>query len=555
MLDRVGRIPRRALSTALMCCGLAVSLSVVQADELRRGIGDLPSSVDPHKVRSLETIQVFSDLYTGLTTYGPNGQPVLGVAADYSITDDGLSASFHLRADATWSDGTPVTAGDFVFAFRRLVHPDYPSAYKSNADFLLNARDIRMGNAEVATLGVQAVDERTLDLQLEHPAPYIMDLLAQAAFAPLPRHLAEDGTLDLEGAEPVSNGPFLLASRSEEAWTLEKNPNFFDAEAVELERVVYTISPGPGALLEAMESGGLHMNRRYPRDLAALIDQRLPGFRHVHEGTAVRYIVFNTTRAPFDDRRVRRALALCLDRDLFTRDSLGEVATATRSLVAPIVRGYTAPDLPAEPEDRQARRAAVVDLMEAAGHPEGEGLSFEFRTIASPGQAQRASNNANRLIHAGWRQSLQAARITPVETSGETHYGAVLSGDFDVAMAGWLPDYNDPIAYLQLYQRPDNRFNFGGFSDERFAALVRQAETERDEMRRSALLAEAESRLLDSYTILPLWREAYFHLVNPRVQGWEASTIDIHPSRWLSLAEPDDDEAATMDAVADREMP
>jgi oligopeptide transport system substrate-binding protein len=210
------------------------------------------------------------------------------------------------------------------------------------------------------------------------------------------------------------------------------------------------------------------------------------------------------------------------------------LATPTRRLVAPLIANSAPPALPDEPEDIGDRIAEANALLEEAGYGPDNPLPLRLRSLNND-NATRTSFSRSELIETLWRQRRSFIEIETLTASSDEHYAALSEGDYDVALAGWAPDFNDPLAYLYRYRFRNNGSNFINFEDDEYQDLLRQAEQETDPAARAELLADAESLLLESYALVPIARRNVFSLVSPRLRGWEPNPIGFHPSRWMSL--------------------
>jgi oligopeptide transport system substrate-binding protein len=279
---------------------------------LRAGNFAEPGSLDPARTFVKPEQTVVNDLFVGLATFDAEGEPIPGMAHAWSVTADGLAWTFHLRP-AVWSDGAPLTSADFVYSLRRLADPRTASPYASLVYPFVNARRINEGQAPPQSLGVEAPDPRTLVIRLEHPVSYMPELVAHPSLLPTPQHVVErHGAAWTAPANFVGNGPFrLLEWRLGDRLTLVKNPRFYDAAKVCLDRVDYFPTTDVVTAERQIRRGELDLNVGFSASRTRYLqrDPQMSAFVRTHPWTDVFYVVFNQRHPPFGDVRVRQALA------------------------------------------------------------------------------------------------------------------------------------------------------------------------------------------------------------------------------------------------------
>lgn len=503
---------------------------------LHRGNTAEPLTLDPHKAVLTWENHIIGDMFVGLYTENAAAEPVYGMAVSHSVSDDGLTWTFDLR-DAVWSDGQPVTTDDFVFAFRRILDPATLAQYASLLYPIKNAQAVNEGAMEPDKLGVRAIDEDTLEIELEYPTPYLPSLLTHFTAYPVPRHIVEEyGAAWVQPENIEVNGPFKLEEwRTNDFIRLSKNDRFFDAENVCLNEIFYYPTNDNNAAVRRLRAGELHINAEFPGQKIDELRQQLPGYVHVSPYLATVYYSYDLTEPPFDDKRVRTALAMALDRDFMVEEILAAGQLPAGSIVPPGIANYDGGakvrwwDMSLEERRVQARK-----LLQQAGYGPDNPLEFEYTHRNTSDNPRIAP-----VIQADWEAIADwvSVNITGVET--QIHYDNLRAGNFEVADAAWAADFNDPINFLYLFQTSAGDMNYGDYSNPRFDSLIRQSNNELDLERRAALLERAEQILLDDMPVIPMWFFVTKNLVSPRVTGWKDNSVDIHRSRYLCFADPE----------------
>lgn len=540
----IGQFSRRAafaavsvLALGLAACGQSGGASGGEnrgPTILHVGNSAEPLTMDPHKASGTWENDLIGAMLMGLTTEDLDADPIPGMAESWTTSPDGLTWTFKLR-DATWSDGVPVTADDFVFAFRRILDPKTVAQYATILYPLKNAEAVNTGKAPVDQLGVRAIDAKTLEIQLEHPAPYLPGLLTHYTSFPVPRHVVEKHGDDwIKPENIVVNGPFKLREwRSNDFVRMEKNPAFFDAANVCLTEIFYYPTVDQAAAERRVRTGELDISRDFASSRLEFLRKEIPDYVMVHPYNGLNYFLFNTTKPPFNDMRVRRALSMAIDREFITKEILRAGQTPAYSLVPPGIANYEGgPTKDFMGTDIAARRAEARRLLEEAGFGPDKPLTFLFNH-RNTGDNPRIAP----VIQENWRSIAEWVRpeIAGVET--QIHYDNLRAGNFEAADAGWIADFNDARNFLYLYETRSGAMNYGKYSNAEFDRLMVQADQERDGARRAALLRQAEEILLREAAFAPGFFLINKNLVNPRVTGFKANDEDIHRPRYWCTKE------------------
>jgi oligopeptide transport system substrate-binding protein len=494
------------------------------------GLDVEPATLDPHKANLIAESWVIGDLLEGLTTDGPDASPAPGGATRWETSADGLVWTFHLRRDAKWSDGAPVTADDYVFGLQRLLDPKIASIYAYLGYVIKGGQAISAGKAAPDTLGAKALDPYTLQLTLEHPAPYLPELAKHQSFYPAPRHVvAKYGDGWVAPGRYVSNGPYrLVAWRLGDHITLAKNPRFHDAAQVCFDRVDYFATPDAISAERRVQRGELDAANTFQSNRIEHLREAMPPHVRTHTSLATLYLSFNTRDvAPLKDLRVRRALSESIDREFLTAKLLRAGQLPAYSWVPPGTANY-----PYGAQARwakaslAARQAEARRLLASAGYGPAHPLKLEIKTTTNT-----ESLLIVQAIQADWRAVGVEAGL--VQNDGPVAFAAYANRDFQVGAMVWYADFNDPMTFLGLMKSDTGAQNYGDYRNPAYDALLDQADREADAARRGQILVRAEQVLLDDEGTAPIDFSVNRALVNPRISGWVDNAENLHRSRWL----------------------
>jgi oligopeptide transport system substrate-binding protein len=517
-----------AVALALFAAAPALADPII----LKRGNGAEPDTLDPQKATGQWENNILGDMMMGLMTEDPDGMPVYGMAESYEVSDDGKTWTFKLRPDALWSDGVPVTADDFVFALRRLNSPETMSQYASmSQDVILNALEAFKGEVPPEQIGARAIDARTLELKLRHPASYLPSMLMHYSFYPVPKHTIEKfGSNWTKPENYVSNGAFRLVDwRPNEFVHVKKNPNFFDAANVKIDEVYYYSQEDQIANVKRFRAGELDICQGIPGQLLDELRRSMPEKVRIAPYIANWYITFNLTRDPWKDARIRTALGLAIDREQITDRILRGGETPAYTFVQPNVPNYPhTAKLNYAGMKMPERLAEARRLLAEAGYGPDNPLTFEFLHMQS--------TDSKRLAAA--LQSMWAAvgvKMTPAGSETKIVYANLRSQNFQVALAGWIADFPDASSYLYLAKTSAEEMNYSKYSNAQYDQLNIDGDNEIDAARRGEILSRAEQMMLDDAPMVPIYNAVTRNLVQPYVSGWGDAITNNHRTRWMSI--------------------
>jgi oligopeptide transport system substrate-binding protein len=490
-----------------------------------------PLTLDPQTSNLLTEGRIIGDLMVGLTTDGADGKPIPGMATSWDVGADGLTWTFHLR-DARWSDGVPVTADDFVYAYRRILDPKTASIYAYLVTLLKNGQAVNDGKAPLSAVGATARDPHTLVLTLEHPAPYMPQLLMHQSFYPVPKHVVERlGDAWVKPGNYVSNGAYRLA-----AWKLgdhvevDRNPLFFDAAHVCVDRIDYYPTADAVSAERRVQRGELDLNTTFQSNRLAHIREVMPGYARPALTLATYYLSFNTRDVkPLKDIRVRRALSESVDRDFMTGKLQRAGQLPAYSFVVPGVANYAyGAQLRWAHESFAQRQIEARALLAQAGYGPAHPLKLEIK-VPSTSETQLLME----AVQADWRAI--GVQATIVQNEGQIAFAAYRDRDFQVGAMSWYADFDDPITFLGLLKSDTGAQNYGDYKNPAYDALLAQADGEPDAARRAQILKRAEQIMLDDEGMAPLGFGVSRSLVNPKVTGWVDNPLNNHRARWLCV--------------------
>ncbi|MEA3366711.1 MAG: peptide ABC transporter substrate-binding protein [Planctomycetota bacterium] len=492
------------------------------------------TTLDPGNMTALNDGRVAAALFEGLTVLDAAIlEPRPGVAERWQVSDDRLTYTFFLRPDARWSDGRPVTAEDFAYSWRRVLTPETAAEYAymlypiRGAKAYYEAALKDPAKADWSRVGVRVEGPHRLVVELERPTAYFLDLVAFHTYLPVRRDVVEaHGERWTFPGHIVSNGAYRLVSwefRSRMRW--EKNPYYWNADAVALERVESRVFEQPTTALLAYETGAVDLTTTVPSlAVMPLLEAQRAGRRHdVLYGPrlATYFYRFNCTVKPLSDPRVRRALVLAINRrEIIDRAARGGQQPAY-AYVPPGMKGYEPADGIRE-DVKEARR-----LLAEVGYPRGAGLG-ELAILVNKGFDHVPLAE---VIQQQWRTNLGLdVRIEKVEW--KVFLDMIHRLDYQIARGGWYGDYVDPNTFLDMFVTGGGN-NETGWSNTRYDGLIAAAARETDPLRRMGILRRAERLLLAEVPIMPIYYYTAAILVRPGLEGVEPNLLNRIDFGWL----------------------
>lgn len=539
-MKRFLKTKRKSKSILLVSCLIAATLtSCAKKEETQEAkiihIGNVgePLSLDPHQASGTWEWRIFSDTFVGLTTSSAGGEPIPGMATEWSISTDGLVWTFKLR-DAKWSDGVPVTAEDFVFGFRRLFTTKPPTKYASLLFLIKNAEKLYNGEVRETELGIKAIDPKTVEIQLESPAPFLPSLLTHYVAAPIPKHTVEKFGKDwIKPENIVSNGPYEIAEWIPGDYVhAVKNDYFYDARNVCFSETYYYPTQDDTAAERRVRTGKLDVQANFSGNRLEEIEKTLPGYSRISDFAAITYYLFNLKNPKFQDARVREALSLAINREFIADQILRGGQKPAYSLVPPelgnYVSGKASLDWKQANHNQKLERARKL-LMEAGFGPD-KPLSFTFNYRNSGDNPKIAP-----VVQQNWRDIAPWVHVEIIGMDVQVHYEKLRQGDFEVGDGGWAADFEDARSFLYNFTTSAGEMNYAKYSNSEFDKLMKEADNERDGQKRIETLEKAEQITLNDDALVPVYFYSSRALVNPKIMGWIENSLNYHPTRFLCM--------------------
>ena len=503
----------------------------IESKILYLGNGTEPKDLDPHTVTGVPESKILMALLEGLVIRNPDGtEPIPGVAKSWKVSKDGKEYIFSLR-EAFWSNGDPVTAFDFVYSWKRVLMPSLGSKYPDMLYDIVNAEEFNKGLiGDFNLVGVKAVDEKTLQVNLKNPAPYFIELLAHYTTRPVHKNTIEKfGDIDTLGNQwtrPgnfVGNGPFTL-----EEWKLnqvikvKKSENYWDAKRVKLNEIHFLPIDNVTREDFMFRSGRLHITGSVPTEKIEVYKSENPELINITPYYGTYYYRLNINKKPLDQKLVRKALSLAIDRKKITDKVAKGGQIPAYSFTPPDPNAYNPPTrLDFDPE--KAKK-----LMKDAGF-EGDNLpTIELLYNTSEGHQKIAE-----ALQQMWKQTL-GIDIVLTNTDWKVYLDKQNTGDYEIARAGWIGDYQDPKTFLDMMVtgRGNNQTGWSNIDYDEYLILAANSTSQAE---RFSYMYEAEKILMDELPIIPIYTYTRIFMKHPSVKGWNPNLLDSHAYQFISI--------------------
>ncbi len=538
----------RTLTAALACIAASASSllsplafaqretavqSALRTQTLHLGNGAEPADLDPQGSTVFTDYLILIALFEGLTVIDEaTSQALPGAAERWDISPDGLTYTFHLRKNGRWSNGDPVTAHDFVTSFQRILSPALGAEYAYMLYPVKNAEAFNTGKlTDFSQVGFRAIDPLTLEISLDRPTPYLLSLVAHQAWFPIhPPTILKHGKLDQRGTRwtrpgnLVGNGAYTLKDWQPNARiVVEANDTYWDSPNTKLRSVVFYPNENIATDEKNFRAGQLHITYDLLPEKIPAYRKQAPAQLRVDPLLETLYIRFNTTKAPFDNKKVRQALARALDREIICRVLLSGSREPAHFYTPPNTAGYTA--TARVPSDFEAAR----QLLAEAGYPGGKG----FPAVELQMNTDAINKKIFEAVQEMWRRELGiTVRLTSADF--RVYLDAQRTLSYQITRSRWVGDYNDPNTYLDMFVTGGAN-NQTGWSHPEYDRLIAEAGRTLDQTARFELFQKAEAILLDEAPIAPILFGTRTYLIHPSVKGWVPSLLGIHRYQKISL--------------------
>ncbi|WP_105577125.1 oligopeptide ABC transporter substrate-binding protein OppA [Cronobacter sakazakii] len=500
-----------------MAANVPAGVQLAEKQTLVRNNGSEVQSLDPHKIEGVPESNINRDLFEGLLVTDVEGHPSAGVAEKWENKDFKVW-TFHLRKDAKWSNGEPVTAQDFVYSWQRLADPKTASPYESYLQYghITNIDDIIAGKKPATDLGVKAIDDHTLEVTLSEPVPYFYKLLVHSSMSPLPKAVVEKfGEKWTQPANIVSNGAYKLKSWVvNERIVLERNTNYWDNAKTVINEVTYLPISSEVTDVNRYRSGEIDMTyNNMPIELFQKLKKEIPKEVHVDPYLCTYYYEINNQKAPFNDPRVRTALKLGLDRDIIVNKVKNQGDLPAYGYTPPYTDGAKFTEPAWFKMTQEQRNAEAKKLLAEAGYTADKPLTFDLLYNTSDLHKKLAIAAASI-----WKKNL-GVNVKLENQEWKTFLDTRHQGNFDVARAGWCADYNEPTSFLNTMLSNSSN-NTSHYKSDAFDKVMQETLQVSDEGQRSELYNKAEQQLDKDSVIVPVYYYVNARLVKPWVGGY-----------------------------------
>ena len=512
---------------ALMAALFLAGTGAAAEGEIVFNLAVEPQTIDPVRNNAVDGSNVIFNLFDGLVRIGFDDAPEPGCAERWEVSEDGMTWTFHLRKGLKWSDGKPLTAEDFRYGLLRLLDARNASPNAYMAYFLKNGEAFFNGKAGSEDVGIDVPDDATLRLRLENPAPLMLDCLSFYAFAPARADVVEQ---DPRGwaTKPeslVCNGPFVLSEwKHNSELTLTKNPNYWDADNVKIDKVRLVMITDSNTALAAFKAGKIDLLDRIPPQMTPQLIES--GEAKVAPALGTAFCVFNVVRAPFDDPRVRKAFTLAIDRrTMVEKVTLGGQKPAVAFIPYGIPGAGSDRDFRAEGGTFLPERAdpeAAKKLLAEAGYPDGKG----FPKVAYKYNLSSTNKAIAEALQAMWKQNL-GVEVELANEEWKVFLNTREQGDFQIARHAYVTIFFDAGSLLEGWVTGSPK-NVARYSDPEYDALIRDSLKQMDRSKRMEDMHRAEAILMRDLPVLPLYFYSTPYMQSARVKG-----IYISPRSWV----------------------
>lgn len=473
------------------------------AQELRVNIKTEPPSLNPGLAEDSTSGTVLRNILEGLTRIGKDGKPENAIAEDVQVSEDGKTYTFKLR-DAKWSNGDPVIAKDFEYAWKWALDPNNQSTYAYQLYYIEGAEEANTAGGSLDAVGVKAIDDKTLEVKLVNPTPYFLELTAFYTYLPVNSKIAEanpDWATDA-GENYTTNGPYHMVEWSHsDKIVLEKSETYWDAETVKLDKIELLMVDDENTELSMFDSGELDWagapTSELPTDaMQALKDE---GRLNTEPIAGIYNYKFNTTVEPFNNVNIRKAFAHAINRqeiiDNVTQgEQLPAMAIVPPSMFEENTEGYF-PD-----NDVEAAKEFLQKGLEELGYKDAS----ELPAITLSYNTSEGHQKIAQAIQDMWKQNL-GVEVTLDNSEWNVFLDKINQMDYQVARMGWLGDFNDAMNFLEMYRDADGGNNNTGWESKEFQDLLAKSATETDPEARQQILKDAEAVFMEDMPVAPIY--------------------------------------------------
>ncbi len=522
------------LTSVMAGCGTSTTASKA----ITACIASEPASIDPSLNKSLDGGSYINCAFEGLTTYDKEGKIVAGTAESWDVSSDNLVYTFHIRKDAKWSDGKDVTAKDFVYSWRRAADPKTASDYAYYTYFIKNGEAVNANGASLDTLGVKAIDDKTLEVTLENVCPFFTEIVAFPTLVPLREDIvsANPDKWTLDPKTYVGNGPYVLKSWEHDSkLTFEKNNNYWGKANIVASRIEWFLMNDQNAILGAFKNKQISFARNVPQDEYAA--EKAAGTLQILPQLGTYYLALVNTKPPFDNPKVRKAVSLAIDRNyIVEKVSKGGQTPASGFVPYGIADVSISPDFrtvggdaySVKPEDYQKNVTEAKKLLAEAGYPDGKGFPKVTYGLNTGSGHEPIAEAIQQMLktNLGIDVEIQAQEWNVFQQSRK-------DGVYNIARDGWIGDYMDPSTFMDIFTSKNGQ-NDSKYNNPAYDKAIADARLEKDPAKRIQLYHDAEKLIMDEAGMVPI----YFYTdpldISKDLQGYLVTKLGFVYFNWAS---------------------
>ncbi|WP_134685663.1 peptide ABC transporter substrate-binding protein [Brevibacillus migulae] len=495
---------------------------------LRINIHQEPSTVDPGIAEDNVSGGITRATFDGLTRLDKDAKPMNSIAQDVKVSEDGLTYTFTLR-DSKWSNGDPLTAHDFEFAWKRALNPKTASNYAYQLYYVKNGQKFHTGKGTADEVGVKALDDKTLEVKLENPTPYFLELTAFYTYYPVNKKVVEaNPDWAKEAATHVGNGPFKMTSWEHKSKiVLEKNENYWDKDNVKLEKIEMAMIEDENTELSMFENGELDWAGQ---PLSQLPTDAIPALKDagtlvIHPKATMYWYKFNTEKAPFNNAKIRKAFAYAVNRQAIV-DNITQAGQVPAMGMLPQTMAVK-PEGYFKDNDVETAKKLLEEGMKELGITELPPITLSYNTVERHKKIAEA-------VQDQWKKAL-GVDVKLANKEMKVHLEDLHQGNYQIGRMGWNADFNDPINYMEMYRDKDGGNNDTRWENARYKELIIQSAKETDPEKRKALFAEAEQIFMDEMPVIPIFNDVDVWAQSDKVKGVQVDGLGFVDFKWAEM--------------------
>ena len=531
--------------TVTICAGIFAGCGGASEGEkdaskpLVYNIGDIVETIDPALNTSVDGSTIIGNAFEGLMRLDENDKAIPGVAESYEISKDQKTYTFKLRKDAKWSDGKPVTAKDFQYAWLRCLNKDTAAEYAYQMFYIDKAKEYNQGKAKAEEVGIKVIDDNTLEVKLHSVTPYFLGLTAFASYMPLREDVVEgNNTWTEKGETYISNGPFQLKEfKMKDSYEFVKNENYWNKDNIKISGVTYKMVADENTSYATLQNGEFDVIGNVPSEMIKSGTEE--GIVQTFPNLGTYFVCINVNnntdklnsevKKALQNKDVRNALALAIDRDSIVTKVTKSGQVPSASFTPAGIQDPSGKDFKKnkfDPMDFKGNKEEAKKLLAKAGYPEGKGLPKFEVLYNSEGDGHR---KVMEIIQQNWKEIGVQVELKNQEWA--VFLNTRNKGDYQIARHGWSADYIDPMTFLDMWVSGEegNQASWGNndahFNNKEYDELIEKAKTESDQNKRFEYMRKAEDILLDEMPVIPLYDYTKTYGINKNIKGIHASTL------------------------------